>query len=420
MHVTYEPWLVLLSIVMAIQGGYVGLSLAVQIGDAGGLRRRLLLAGAAFSMALGIWTMHFIGMLAAVLPFPVDYLVFPTLLSFLVCVIVVGIGVYATSAGPLTPLRLVLSSCLTGVGVFSMHYIGMTALDGSARMVNDPVFVAGSLAIAIAASALALWLAAGRGKQPPMVLSAIAFGIAVSGLHYTAMAGMTLFPLPGSASGAPALSTDLLAIVVAVVAFCVSGIFLLFLVPDLSQAEPVETPPFAENLAAATGFPPAASQVAMSVAAAVGDGADYGRGTYAPLGGLGGPKPKIARQLPVEHDGATRYIAVEDVVAIHANAHYTTIFDGSAKLFCPLAIGELESRLDKDRFIRVHRSHIVNIERVVGHKRAGDGEVVEMAANEVRYTVPVSRSRVAVIKARIGDKSGPAASDQADDFRTAK
>ncbi|MGA7971691.1 MAG: MHYT domain-containing protein, partial [Pseudolabrys sp.] len=202
MQVSYEPWLVLLSVVMAIQGGYVGLSLAVQVGDTSGLRRRLLLAGAAFSMALGIWTMHFIGMLAAVLPFPVDYLVFPTLLSFLVCVIVVGIGVYATSTGPLTPLRLILSSCLTGVGVFSMHYIGMTALDGSARMVNDPVFVVGSLAIAIAASALALWLAAGRGKQPPMVLSAIAFGIAVSGLHYTAMAGMTLFPLPGATSGA--------------------------------------------------------------------------------------------------------------------------------------------------------------------------------------------------------------------------
>ncbi len=422
MHVTYEPWLVLLSIVMAIQGGYVGLSLAVQIGTANGLRRRLLLAGAAFSMALGIWTMHFIGMLAAVLPFPVDYLVFPTLLSFLVCVIVVGIGVYATSAGPLTPLRLILSSCLTGVGVFSMHYIGMSALDASARMVNDPVYVAGSLAIAIAASGLALWLAAGRGKQPPMVLSAIVFGIAVSGLHYTAMAGMTLFPLPGSASGAPALSSDLLAIVVAVVAFCVSGIFLLFLVPDLSGPEPDSAPPLADGLAAAAGFPDAAPQVAkvaMSVAAAVGDGAEYGRGTYAPLGGLGGPRPKIARQLPVEHDGGTRYIAVEDVVAIHANAHYTTIFDGSAKLFCPLAIGDLESRLDKERFIRVHRSHIVNIERVVGHRRSGDGEIVEMAAAE-RYTVPVSRSRVAVIKARIEEKGGTAAKDQADDFRTAK
>src|SRR5262245_65723942 len=83
--VTYQPWLVLLSIAMAIQGAYVGLSLSVQIGAAAGLRRRLLLAGAAFSLAVAIWTMHFVGMLAVELPFPIDYLVFPTLLSLLIC-----------------------------------------------------------------------------------------------------------------------------------------------------------------------------------------------------------------------------------------------------------------------------------------------------------------------------------------------
>src|SRR5262249_15485947 len=112
--VTYQPWLVLLSFVMAIQGAYVGLGLAVQVGDASGMLRRLLLAGAAFSLAVAIWTMHFVGMLAVRLPFPIDYLVFPTLLSFLVCVIVVGAAVYATSSGPLTPMRLVLSAGLMG------------------------------------------------------------------------------------------------------------------------------------------------------------------------------------------------------------------------------------------------------------------------------------------------------------------
>jgi len=83
MQVVYEPWLVLLSIVMAIQGAYVGFTLAVQLGDAVGVRRRVLLAGAAFSLAVAIWTMHFVGMLAARISFPIDYLVFPTLLSLL-------------------------------------------------------------------------------------------------------------------------------------------------------------------------------------------------------------------------------------------------------------------------------------------------------------------------------------------------
>ena len=236
MPVTYETWLVLLSIVMAIQGAYVGLSLAVQIADAAGMRRRLLLAGATASLAVAIWTMHFVGMLAVQLPFQVDYLVLPTLLSFLVCAIVVGAAVYATSSGPLTLLRLTLSACLMGGGIFTMHYIGMSALDASAYMIHNRFYVAASMAIAIAASGLALWLAAGRGGRPPLILSATAFGIAVSGMHYTAMAGVTLYPYATSVSGAPALSTDLLAIVVAVVAFCISGIFLLLLLPDAARS----------------------------------------------------------------------------------------------------------------------------------------------------------------------------------------
>src|SRR5262245_31436241 len=197
MPVTHEPWLVALSLIVAIQGAFVGLSLAVQVGGSVGLRRRLLLAGAAFSLAIAIWAMHFVGMLAARVPFPVDYLVLPTLLSFLVCVIVVGSAVYATSTGPLTIVRLTLSATLMGAGIFSMHYIGMAARHASAHMIHAPVYVAASMMVAIGASGLALWLATGRGGRPPLILSASAFGIAVSGMHYTAMAGLTVFPHAG-------------------------------------------------------------------------------------------------------------------------------------------------------------------------------------------------------------------------------
>jgi NO-binding membrane sensor protein with MHYT domain len=408
MQASYEPWLVLLSIVIAIQGAYVGLSLALQIKEAISMRRRLLLAGAAFSLAIAIWSMHFVGMLAARVPFPVDYLVFPTLLSFLVCVIVVGGAVYATSSGPLTLVRLTLSACLMGAGIFTMHYIGMTALHASAHMLHAPSYVAASMAIAIAASGLALWLADGRGARPPLILSAIAFGIAVSGMHYTAMAGMTLYPHATSPTGAPALSTDLLAIVVAVVAFCVSGIFLLFLVPDRTKSA-------ADAVGDVLAAPPADTNAeAPSAAAAIGaDGhAEFGRGTYGPLGGAGSPPPRAARHLPVERDGATHFVAVEEVVAVHANAHYTYLFNGSAKLFCPLAIGDVESRLDKSHFMRVHRSHIVNIDRVIGTRRTGDSELVELDVTG-HYSVPVSRSRIGWLKARIGEKNGASAGDEA-------
>jgi diguanylate cyclase len=334
--------------------------------------------------------------------------VLPTLLSFLICAIVVGAAVYATSSGPLTLLRLTLSACLMGSGIFTMHYIGMSAVDASTYMIHDRAYVAASMAIAIAASGLALWLASGRGGRPPLILSATAFGIAVSGMHYTAMTGVTLYPYTTAASGAPALSTDLLAIVVAVVAFCISGIFLLLLLPDATRSTP--RPIAVEGgEAKMRGVPEIAATPSVAPAAnsatSAGDSPEFGRGTYAPLGGAGAPARRFARHLPIERDGGTHFLAVDDVVAIHANAHYTYIFDGSDKLFCPLAIGDVESRLDKGRFIRVHRSHIVNIDRVVGYKRSGDNELVEMAGVH-HYAVPVSRSRIGSLKSRVAAVTG--------------
>jgi diguanylate cyclase len=268
--------------------------------------------------------------------------------------------------------------------------------------------VAASMAIAIAASGLALWLATGRGGRPPLILSAIAFGIAVSGMHYTAMAGLTLMPFGPDTANAPALSTDLLAIVVAIVAFCLSGIFLLILVPEPARAT---SQPVPEVAAATIGAMDMTAGPAAPVAAAnqAANGHDrnpeFGRGTYAPLGGAGAPPRRFARHLPVERDGGTHFLAVDEVVAVHANAHYTYIFNGRDKLFCPLAIGDVESRLDGNRFVRIHRSHIVNIERVVGYKRSGDNEMVEMdAAHE--YAVPVSRSRIGRLKSLVAALTG--------------
>src|SRR5262249_41722760 len=118
-----------------------------------------------------------------------------------------------------------------------------------------------------------------------------------------------------------------------------------------------------------------------------------------------GPRAGFALPLPIERDGGTQLVPVDDVVAIHANAHYTFVFNGHDKLFCPLAIGDVEARLDNSRFVRVHRSHIVNIARVVGYKRSGDSEMVELDAAQ-HYTVPVSRGRIGSLRSRIAAANG--------------
>ena len=121
---------------------------------------------------------------------------------------------------------------------------------------------------------------------------------------------------------------------------------------------------------------------------------------------------QAASREEIRREGATHYVPVDEIVAVHANAHYSYVFDGQAKLFCPLAIGVVESRLDRERFIRIHRSHIVNIDRITGLKRIGDTGLVELGAMEP-YTVPVSRGRLAWLRSRLGERVGEPA-EQAD------
>jgi hypothetical protein len=335
---------------------------------------------------------------------------------------VVGIAVFAISAGtpsaPASALRLAAAAVFMGIGIAAMHYIGMTALHASAHLEHGLAHVIASVAVGIAASGLALWLAGGRRGRPPLILSACALGVAIAGMHYTAMAGLTVFPHPAPAdvTGGAAISTDLLASVVAIVAFLVSGSFLLALVPERSSKAPVmpigatslgaaaapTAPPSAPADGSATPAPPSSPETP----------ADLGQGSFGPLGGAGGPPRRPARHLPVEQGGATHFLAVEEIVAVHANAHYTTVYDGERELFCPLSIGEVEQRLDAAHFLRVHRSHIVNLSRITGLKRAGDNGVIELAGRGT-YTVPVSRNRVNWLKAQLGLKTGHPAPRQA-------
>jgi NO-binding membrane sensor protein with MHYT domain len=296
MQVTHEPWLVALSLIVAIQGAFVGLSLAVQVGRSTGLRRRFLLAGAAFSLAAALWSMHFVGLLAPRLPVPVDYLVFPTLLSFPVCVLVVGAAVFAVSAGPPTGVRLATAATAMGGGIASMHYVGMSALHASAHLQHEVFFVIASVVIAIAASGLALWLAGGRGGRPPLLLSAIALGAAISGMHYTAMAGLTVPSAGHPRIGAPTLSRKLLDIVLALVYFLGYAIFW-----D-SFDRPANGRSF--DSMRLGGRDRAAHTRRRGGTGRYPRPPNWG-GLNGPLGGAGGSPRRFAQQLPVQRDGVT-------------------------------------------------------------------------------------------------------------------
>jgi len=398
MMIPHEPWLVALSVAIAIQGSFVGLSLARGIDSAEGFRRRLAIAGSAITLATGVWSMHFVAMLAANFPSAVDYLVLPTLISFLICVIVVGIGVYAAHMPGTPAFRIGTGALAMGLGVSLMHYVGMSAVHLAGPTSYVPSYVVASIGVSIAASAFALWTIDRRPTRPRLFLGAIALGLAISGMHYTAMAGMRLDPLCYDVSrfiGAEsALSRNTLALLATVVAFGVSGAFLLSLVPDASaprgvESAPAQARPVAPSLAPISphDLAPAPFQEAPADPPPV------------------APPVGRAPSIRVEKDGRPRDIAVGDIYAIRANAHYTYVHDGEKEYFCTLSISALEARLDPKAFLRVHRSYIVSVDRIARVKRSGEAGIAELGL-PVRCTIPIARAHYRQVKLRIGALAG--------------
>src|SRR6195256_6560087 len=184
---THDPYLVALSILVASFASYTALDLGGHVGAARGLARRVWLVAAAIAMGGGIWSMHFVAMLAFSMPISMSYDIGLTALSLVVAIFVTGGGFYVISRQSASPLHLVLSGIFMGLGIVAMHYIGMAAMRGHADLSYERLFVALSVVIAIGASTAALWLAfrtTGLGRK---LIAAVVMGLAISGMHYTAM-----------------------------------------------------------------------------------------------------------------------------------------------------------------------------------------------------------------------------------------
>ena len=194
---SYNPAFVGFSILVATLASYAALDLTGRVTSSTALARTGWLLGGATVMGLGIWSMHFIGMLAFHLPVPIAYDVPLMLLSVLVAIGASLLALSVVSRPHMSLVTLVLAGLLMGVAISGMHYIGMASMRMEATLGYHDAIVVLSVIIAIAASLAALWLAfrlrsdlTARGALLK-ALSAIIMGIAISGMHYTAMSGAT-------------------------------------------------------------------------------------------------------------------------------------------------------------------------------------------------------------------------------------
>jgi NO-binding membrane sensor protein with MHYT domain len=199
----YDPWLVALSVVIAILAAGAALDLAARVTATRGRARAAWLAGGAFAMGSGIWSMHYTGMLAFNLPVPVLFHAPTVVVSLFAAVVASVVALHVASRERLGPARTAVGSVAMGSGIAAMHYTGMAAMRLPATARWNPVLVTLSVIIAVAVSAVALWLAFHHGRAArsawtwSKVGSAVVMGLAIPGMHYTGMAAATFVSAPG-------------------------------------------------------------------------------------------------------------------------------------------------------------------------------------------------------------------------------
>ncbi len=196
----YDYRLVAVSVLIAMLAAYAALDLAGRVTASRGRVRFLWLTGGAAAMGIGIWSMHYVGMLAYRLPVQVFY-DWPTVLASLAAAVFAsGIALYVVSRNVMTPLRAGIGGLLMGIGIATMHYTGMEAMRLSAMCRYSPGLVTLSVILAIVISLVALWLTFNLREEAPAmrwrkVASAVVMGAAIPVMHYTGMAAVTFTPM---------------------------------------------------------------------------------------------------------------------------------------------------------------------------------------------------------------------------------
>jgi diguanylate cyclase len=237
MPFSYSPWLVSLSIAVAILVSYTSLQLASRVAESQHSAGRIWLFLGALSMGVGIWCMHFIGMLAISLPIQLRYDIGLTLASLGVAVVTSGFAIKIASSPKPKLSRQLLCSAVMGAGIATMHYSGMRAIRVTPAIVYDVALVAASVGIAVSASFVALWLtfslrsAAHKYLRLARVGASVIMGLAIAGMHYTGMAASHFAP-GAFCRGGVAFDDHWLAISVAVATIALLAITLISMVFD--------------------------------------------------------------------------------------------------------------------------------------------------------------------------------------------
>lgn len=362
---SHDLRLVVASLAVALMAGFTGLSLTRGASRLPVGQRKLVVSMSAVALGIGIWSMHFVAMLGLKLPVLYYYDALVTLISALLAILITGLALLVLHFRPRTDRTIAGAGVIIGLGIPVMHYVGMSGIE-----LCRPVYTSAGIGLAVLASVVlataAVRLAYSDRGRRNIVLGTVGFGCAVFAVHFLAMAGTGFVAESGEVASGALIGNEALAIVVTLSVFVISGAFLL---TGATFAPVPET----------TAGPPAVDPLPEPPAAVT-----------------------SARTIPFEREGRTYFAPADSVGALRAEGHYTVLYRGGERLFCPWSISEAARRLAGTAFLRVHRSYLVNAALVSGFERTKDTGVCFVGGGDAPVKVPVSRSHLNDVRTALG------------------
>ena len=408
MDVTYNYSFITLSISVAILGTFVTLMILAKTEATRFVAYKRRLAAASLVMGTAVWTMHFLGMLALNLPIKVEYGFVPTLISSLLAITLTGLAFYAATSGIFKRFGLVLGSILMGFGISSMHYVGMEALRIVCGLSYSYVMASLAILASVVFSYITLWLITHfRVNRSNILLAAIFLGVGISSMHYIAIYGTTFEYLDGILISQSALSGTYMKSVLAVIAFLMFNSFFLLTFPKAKAIDfkrDFQAQFSLSTSANVTTLPPD-STTEVNVHYTPWDVSDQqadGDDSAEPNSDAASENNDTHHDMTISinNRGKTQYISVGRILFISADGHYAKIGYHDEKTgefithFCERTLSKVLAILDDKGFIRVHRSHIVNLNHVEGHKKKGESGMVIFDLPSAPQ-IPISRSQFA-------------------------
>ena len=407
---SYDYILVIASILMAIIASFTGFRLISDLDNLSIQGQKIRITQSACVFGGGIWSMHNIGMLSVSLPITCEFDLLLTIASALVAILVVGAAMLFLHFGEQSQFRIICSGIFTGLGIVTVHYLGMSAISGNCTFSCDLIGVLITIGIGISLAVCAIELAYMQPTITATILGSVGLGLAISAIHYSAIY-FTNFSISDAftLNSQPYFSQNLLAIAVTVVTFLICGLFLLSVVPS-SNAKSINSNEFSFSASLASaqiGSTSGIDATEFDFKRTNLKDSELKRQDYEVL-----PRENINNyssvekitRLPFERNNAIQFIDTSSICFIKAEGHYSRLYELDKDYFCPWSISRVEKSISNKVFVRTHRSFLVNTSKIEGIKRDGD-KVWCFFSSESKLEVPISRGRLKQIQKILGLKS---------------